>query len=39
MDTLGFSYGEFTIRNIAFASEAQQTRLRNATVLVCGTGR
>lgn len=38
MDTLGFSYEEFTTRNIGFVSEAQQARLRNATVFVCGTG-
>lgn len=38
MDTLGFSYEEFTTRNIGFVSEAQQARLRDATVFVCGTG-
>jgi hypothetical protein len=38
MDTLAFSYEEFTTRNIGFVSEAQQARLRNATVFVCGTG-
>ena len=38
MDTLNFSYEEFTTRNIGFVSEAQQARLRDATVFVCGTG-
>jgi hypothetical protein len=34
----GFSYGEFTTRNLGFVSEAEQTRLRSARVFVCGTG-
>lgn len=38
MDTLAFTYEEFTTRNIGFVSEAQQARLRDATVFVCGTG-
>ncbi|MGX5847329.1 HesA/MoeB/ThiF family protein [Mesorhizobium sp. PL10] len=38
MDALAFNYEEFTTRNIGFVSEAQQARLRDATVFVCGTG-
>jgi hypothetical protein len=38
MDTLGFSYEEFTNRNIGFVTQAQQARLRDATVFICGTG-
>jgi molybdopterin-synthase adenylyltransferase len=40
MDTLAaaFTYAEFTTRNIGFVSEAQQAKLRSATVFVCGTG-
>jgi len=33
-----FSYGEMTRRNIGFVTEAEQGRLRGATVFVCGTG-
>ena len=33
-----FSYGAFTTRNIGFVTEAEQARLRAATVFVCGTG-
>ena len=33
-----FDYTEFTTRNIGFVTEAEQTRLKNTTVLVCGTG-
>jgi hypothetical protein len=40
MDTLmpPFTYEEFTTRNIGFVTQAQQARLRDATVFVCGTG-
>jgi molybdopterin-synthase adenylyltransferase len=34
----GFSYEEMTTRNIGFVTEAEQARLRAATVFVCGTG-
>ena len=33
-----FSYDTFTTRNIGFVSEAEQQRLAQATVFVCGTG-
>jgi molybdopterin-synthase adenylyltransferase len=33
-----FSYAEFTKRNIGFVTEAEQARLRQARVFVCGTG-
>lgn len=33
-----FSYEEFTTRNIGFVTEAQQQRLRDARVLICGVG-
>lgn len=33
-----FSYAEMTRRNIGFVTEAEQARLRGATVYVCGTG-
>jgi hypothetical protein len=33
-----FSYERFTTRNIGFVSEAEQRRLSEATVFVCGTG-
>jgi molybdopterin-synthase adenylyltransferase len=33
-----FSYAEMTTRNIGFVTPAEQERLRNATVFVCGTG-
>ena len=33
-----FSYGEFATRNLGFVTQAQQERLREATLLVCGTG-
>ena len=33
-----FSYEAFTTRNIGFVTEAEQRRLRLATVFVCGTG-
>jgi molybdopterin/thiamine biosynthesis adenylyltransferase len=34
----GFSYEEFTHRNIGFLTEAEQARLRAARVLICGVG-
>lgn len=34
----GFSYAEFTTRNIGFVSPDEQERLRRACVFVCGTG-
>jgi len=34
----GFSYEEFTHRNIGFVTEAEQARLRAARVLICGVG-
>ncbi|WP_425100479.1 HesA/MoeB/ThiF family protein [Tropicibacter sp. S64] len=33
-----FDYMEFTTRNIGFVTRAQQDKLRNAHVFVCGTG-
>ncbi len=33
-----FKYAEFTTRNIGFVTEAEQAKLRGATVFVCGTG-
>ncbi|WP_104666801.1 HesA/MoeB/ThiF family protein [Ensifer adhaerens] len=33
-----FSYQAFTTRNIGFVTEAEQRRLHEATVFVCGTG-
>jgi molybdopterin-synthase adenylyltransferase len=36
--TVTFSYAEFTKRNIGFVTEAEQARLRQAKVFVCGTG-
>jgi molybdopterin-synthase adenylyltransferase len=33
-----FTYAAFTTRNLGFVTEAQQTRLKNAKVFVCGTG-
>jgi len=36
--TIDFSYAAFTTRNIGFVSEAEQARLKNACVFVCGTG-
>ncbi|AKS45776.1 ThiF family protein [Octadecabacter temperatus] len=33
-----FDYAEFTTRNIGFVTQAEQTKLRDATVFVCGTG-
>ena len=33
-----FTYGELTTRNLGFLDEGEQARLRDATVLVCGTG-
>lgn len=35
---MSFDYAVFTTRNIGFVSEAEQARLRDATVFVCGTG-
>lgn len=35
---MGFSYAEFTTRNIGFVTEHEQAKLRGATVFVCGTG-
>lgn len=34
----GFSYSEFTTRNLGFVSEAEQKSLKGARVFVCGTG-
>lgn len=34
----GFSYGEFTTRNIGFITAGEQEKLRAARVFVCGTG-
>ncbi len=34
----GFSYGEMTTRNIGFVTSAEQAKLRDACVFVCGTG-
>jgi hypothetical protein len=36
--TAPFAYEEFTTRNIGFVTEAQQAKLRDAAVFVCGTG-
>jgi hypothetical protein len=36
--TMDFSYAAFTTRNIGFVTEAEQDRLRSASVFVCGTG-
>ena len=36
--TAAFSYAEFTTRNIGFVTEAEQARLRQAKVFICGTG-
>jgi molybdopterin-synthase adenylyltransferase len=36
--TMDFAYAAFTTRNIGFVSGAEQERLRNASVFVCGTG-
>ncbi len=36
--TAGFSYAEFTTRNIGFISEAEQQKLKGSCVFVCGTG-
>ena len=33
-----FDYAEFTTRNIGFVTQAEQEKLRDATVFVCGTG-
>lgn len=33
-----FSYAEFTTRNLGFVTEAEQARLRAASIFVCGTG-
>ena len=33
-----FDYSEFTTRNIGFVTQAEQLKLRDATVFVCGTG-
>ena len=33
-----FTYDEFTTRNLGFVTEAEQRRLRDATLMVCGTG-
>jgi molybdopterin-synthase adenylyltransferase len=33
-----FTYDEMTTRNIGFVTEAEQAKLRDATVFVCGTG-
>jgi molybdopterin-synthase adenylyltransferase len=38
MITPAFTYAEFTKRNIGFVTEAEQARLRQAKVFVCGTG-
>lgn len=36
--TTGFSYGDFTTRNLGFVSEDEQARLRNARVFIAGVG-
>lgn len=36
--TADFDYAEFSTRNIGFVTQEEQTRLRDATVFVCGTG-
>jgi molybdopterin-synthase adenylyltransferase len=36
--TDAFTYAALTTRNIGFVTEAQQARLQNAKVFVCGTG-
>lgn len=36
--TTDFTYAAFTTRNIGFVSEAEQERLKNVSVFVCGTG-
>ncbi len=36
--TTAFRYADFIGRNAGFVSEAEQERLRNASVLVCGVG-
>lgn len=33
-----FSYAEFTTRNLGFVTAAEQDRLQNACVFICGTG-
>lgn len=33
-----FTYSEFTTRNLGFVTQAEQDKLRNAHVFVCGTG-
>jgi len=33
-----FSYAEFTTRNLGFVTAAEQTRLREACIFICGTG-
>lgn len=33
-----FDYDEMTTRNIGFINQAEQQRLQNATVFICGTG-
>jgi molybdopterin/thiamine biosynthesis adenylyltransferase len=33
-----FSYDEMTLRNLGFVNEAEQDRIRNSRVFVCGTG-
>jgi hypothetical protein len=35
---MAFSYADMTTRNIGFVTEAEQQKLRGATVFVCGTG-
>ncbi|MEM9585218.1 MAG: ThiF family adenylyltransferase [Pseudomonadota bacterium] len=35
---IDFSYSEFTTRNLGFVTEAEQERLRNGCVFVCGNG-
>lgn len=36
--TVDFDYAEFSTRNIGFVTEEEQTRLRDSTIFVCGTG-
>jgi molybdopterin/thiamine biosynthesis adenylyltransferase len=36
--TTGFSYGDFTTRNLGFVSEDEQARLRGARVFIAGVG-
>lgn len=35
---MSFTYAEFTTRNLGFVTQAQQDRLRDGCVFICGTG-